>query len=300
MMRDDFDNKTKQLLAQRVGHSCSNPKCRQRTSGPQEGSAKAVNIGVAAHITAASARGPRHDPSLSSEQRRSFENGIWLCQDCAKLIDNDEQRYNVDLLRKWKRWSEDSARREIEEKGAGRPVSNSLVGISPDTISLGGSDGSYFGQFTITNRTSDPFWQVWIKITVNPPVMDPELLEIDILERSPQGSRIQRVGDLSIDPIHLVTDDQQGHRVRFLMIQQMRPLEYLCYYVRVSTAQVPTDSLTVCLDLFEVGDHPLQMIFQDGQPAFKTQFPVPLKGKSRVWIKGSYPLEDSETTVKTV
>jgi len=298
-MRDDFDNKTKQLLAQRVGYSCSNPKCRQRTSGPQEDPAKAVNIGVAAHITAASARGPRYDPGLSSEERQSFENGIWLCQDCAKLIDNDEQRYNVDLLRKWKKSSEDSARREIEEKGFGQPALDDLVGISPDTISLGGPDGSRFGQFTVTNRTSDPCWQVWIKITVLPPVIDPELLEIDILERSPQGSRTQRVGDLSIDPIHLVTDDQQGNRVRFLMIQQMRPLEYLSYYVRVSAAQVPTDSLRVCLDLFDVGSHPLGMVFQGSQPAFKIAYPIPLNGKFRVWQKGSYPLEDSETPLRT-
>lgn len=297
-MRDDFDNKTKQLLAQRVGYSCSNPKCRQRTSGPQEDPAKAVNIGVAAHITAASSGGPRYEPRLSSEERQSFKNGIWLCQNCAKLIDDDKLRYGVDLLRRWKSRSEDSARREIEEKGAVRPLGEP-VGIGPDTVYLGGHDGQRFGQFTVTNRITAPIWQVWIKIAVIPPVMDLELLEIDILERSFQGSRTQRVGDLSIDPIHLVTDDQQGDRVRFLMIQEMRPLGYLSYYVRISGAQVPVDFLRVCLDLFQVGDHPSQMIFRDGQPAFKIQFPVPLKGKSSVWMKGSYPLEDSEATVKT-
>lgn len=296
-MRDDFDNRTKELLAQRVGYSCSNPKCRQRTSGPQEDPARAVNIGVAAHITAASAGGPRYEPGLSSEERKSSENGIWLCQDCAKLIDNDEQRYNVDVLRKWKKSSEDAARREIEEKGSGLAALNDPVGISPDTISLGGHGGSYFGQFTVTNRTNEPCWQVWIKITLLPSGIDPEVLEIDVLERSSLGSRAQRVGDLSIDPVHLVTDDQQGNRVRFLMIQQMRPSEYLSYYVRVPTARATSDSLLVCFGLFKLGSQPLRMIFQDGRPAFSIAFPVPLKGKFRVWMRGMYPVEDSNTVV---
>src|SRR5262245_14084595 len=34
-MRDNFDDKTKELLARRVGHRCSNPNCRQPTTGPQ-------------------------------------------------------------------------------------------------------------------------------------------------------------------------------------------------------------------------------------------------------------------------
>src|SRR5437899_8109263 len=56
-MRDEFSVGTKELLAKRVGYRCSNPECRQPTSGPQEDPAKVVNIGVAAHITAASPDG---------------------------------------------------------------------------------------------------------------------------------------------------------------------------------------------------------------------------------------------------
>ena len=113
-MRDDFDAKTKETLARRVGYRCSNPGCGKLTSGPQEDPAKAVSIGVAAHITAASEGGPRYDPSLSPEERRSVYNGLWLCQNCAKLIDSDVQRYTSELLREWKRQAEQRARDEIE------------------------------------------------------------------------------------------------------------------------------------------------------------------------------------------
>jgi hypothetical protein len=113
-MRDDFSLKTKELLAKRVANRCSNLGCRQLTSGPQEDPIKAVNIGVAAHITAASADGPRFDPSLTPDERRSVENGIWLCQSCAKLVDNDPIRYGADVLRQWKVLAEKSATRELE------------------------------------------------------------------------------------------------------------------------------------------------------------------------------------------
>jgi hypothetical protein len=93
---------------------CSNPNCRRPTSGPHEHPSKVTNIGVAAHITAASPKGPRYDPAMTPEARRSPENGIWLCQSCAKFPDNDPLRYPVELLRQWKRLSEAAARLEID------------------------------------------------------------------------------------------------------------------------------------------------------------------------------------------
>ena len=114
MARDDFSLKTKDLLARRVGMRCSNPNCRQPTSGPRIDPQKSLNVGAAAHITAASGGGPRRDGSLSKEARQSGDNGIWLCQTCAKLVDNDAQRYSESLLREWKRLSEEAARLDIE------------------------------------------------------------------------------------------------------------------------------------------------------------------------------------------
>lgn len=113
-MRDDFSQRTKNVLFNRAGGKCSNPDCRQETSGPHSNDEKAINIGVAAHITAASRGGYRYDPTLSKEQRMSASNGIWLCQVCAKLIDSDEERYTVDLIRRWKSDAESQALSKVE------------------------------------------------------------------------------------------------------------------------------------------------------------------------------------------
>jgi hypothetical protein len=95
------------------GKHCSNPDCRASTSGPQGLSPRALNIGVASHITAAAPGGPRYDPALTSEQRCHQDNGIWLCQNCGKLVDNDAARYDAALLRAWKVVAENRALNSI-------------------------------------------------------------------------------------------------------------------------------------------------------------------------------------------
>jgi hypothetical protein len=77
-MRDDFAQQTLDTLAKRVGVRCSNPGCRKLTTGPRTDTSRIINIGVAAHITAASPGGPRFATDLSTEERRSPDNGIWL------------------------------------------------------------------------------------------------------------------------------------------------------------------------------------------------------------------------------
>lgn len=122
LFRDNFYAKTKRTLADRVGHICSNPKCRAPTSGPNSNEEKTINLGNAAHITAAAPGGPRYDASLSVEARRSISNGIWLCSKCADLIDKDEARFPVDLLNAWKQGAEDRAFKALATSGAARPV----------------------------------------------------------------------------------------------------------------------------------------------------------------------------------
>ena len=67
-MRDDFSQRTKDLLANRVGWKCSNPNCRKATRGAGIGKENIINIGVASHITAASKGGPRYDENMADTE----------------------------------------------------------------------------------------------------------------------------------------------------------------------------------------------------------------------------------------
>jgi hypothetical protein len=113
-MRDDFTEEVKRNLGSRVGWCCSNQNCQQPTSGPSESSKVVTNVGVAAHITAASPGGPRYDASLTLEERTSFKNGVWLCQKCGKAVDDDPVTYTCEVLRDWKSQAEARARQAIE------------------------------------------------------------------------------------------------------------------------------------------------------------------------------------------
>lgn len=126
-MRDDFTQETIRTIASRVGYRCSHPECEAQTVGPCTDLTKHFNVGVAAHIVAASPGGPRYDKSLTSEQRKHPENGIWLCQNHAKEIDNDVIRYPADLLRAWKRDAEARAMSRL----AKAPGSPEGVAVSP-------------------------------------------------------------------------------------------------------------------------------------------------------------------------
>ena len=116
--RDDFAAGVKREIANRVGARCSNPNCRCPTAGPKAGSGGTVSIGVAAHITAAAKGGPRYDLKLSAQDRASLSNAIWLCQNCATLVDRDPSLYEAGLLRAWKDLSEAAAQLALGARDA--------------------------------------------------------------------------------------------------------------------------------------------------------------------------------------
>lgn len=46
---------------------------------------------------------------MTAQQRAAIGNGIWLCQTCAKLVDNDQVRFNAAVLQNWKAAAEQAA-----------------------------------------------------------------------------------------------------------------------------------------------------------------------------------------------
>lgn len=101
--RDDFSADTISRLGKRAGYICAYPGCCQFTIGPSDDRASGVTmVGVAAHITAASTKGPRYDALLTPEDRASEANGVWMCQTHGKLIDDTASRHTVAQLKRWK------------------------------------------------------------------------------------------------------------------------------------------------------------------------------------------------------
>lgn len=110
--RDDFTAQVKRTLSGRVGSRCSNPKCRVPTTAPKADASGVNNIGKAAHIAAAAPGGPRYVATMTPSARSGICNGIWLCSNCADMVDRDALRYPTQLLHDWKQQAEAFAQAE--------------------------------------------------------------------------------------------------------------------------------------------------------------------------------------------
>ncbi len=188
-MRDDFTVETKRVIADRVARRCSRPECGATTSGPEIDEGKAVNVGVAAHITGASSGGPRYDASLTPEERSAVSNGIWLCQTCAKLVDDDELRFTVEVLRDWKARAEAAA-----SSGIGKPTgwsSPSLHIELPEPVNPIGHR-SAGGWFTTA-------WRFKVRLIARGAPLD--VIEFRVLEAG--------VGDWKINEVFREPDSRQ-------------------------------------------------------------------------------------------
>lgn len=114
--RDNFAKATKQTLAIRAAHFCSNPHCLKLTAGPHSDETKSLTTGHAAHIHAASPNGPRYDANQTPAQRKAISNGLWLCRECGDIVDKDDAPHSPALLRQWKT-DHDAMIAEVRTKG---------------------------------------------------------------------------------------------------------------------------------------------------------------------------------------
>jgi len=105
---DDFPERVKTALKTRAAFICSNPKCRKLTVAPSKDDDEKVQYcGIAAHIHAASEGGARYDPNQSPADRKSIQNAVFLCSNCASIVDkNKGADYAASLLKEWKKQHE--------------------------------------------------------------------------------------------------------------------------------------------------------------------------------------------------
>ncbi|EJL65719.1 HNH endonuclease [Flavobacterium sp. CF136] len=101
-MNPDFNKNTIDTLAKRAAFMCSNPDCRVLTVGPNSDPEKSTKIGEAAHIYGARIGSKRYIHTMTDPARAEITNSIWLCRNCHKLIDTDEQKYSANILFAWR------------------------------------------------------------------------------------------------------------------------------------------------------------------------------------------------------
>lgn len=129
--RDEFTPATRRAIERQARGHCSYPLCRRLTSGATSDGVGEINIGIASHICAAAPEGPRYDEEMTRDQRRSADNGIWLCDVHARAVDSKDSKFTVEELREWKRRTNEDSWRSIMQNV---PYGPGMQAPTPDEL----------------------------------------------------------------------------------------------------------------------------------------------------------------------
>ena len=145
--RNDFSRPVADALAKRAAFICSNPDCRVLTIAPSgESESMFLYMGKAAHINAAAPRGPRYDAAMTPEERKAPSNGIFLCSNCADMIDkNGGLDFPVQRLRRWKEDHDKWVAANLNKRGSGRGGDGGGGTIIGDRGTIIGGRGGHGG-----------------------------------------------------------------------------------------------------------------------------------------------------------
>lgn len=109
----DYSSATEAALFA-VSVKCYYPNCQVPTVNIFDGEGESKNVQIA-HIYAAKPGGPRFDPQMTKEERKSFRNLILLCDLHHNLVDKREpQKYSASILLRWKQENEKAIRAKLD------------------------------------------------------------------------------------------------------------------------------------------------------------------------------------------
>lgn len=158
-----FTVSTIETLARRAAFHCSNPDCCVLTTGPTASDSGAINIGEAAHIYGRTEGSARFNITITPAMRGDIINGVWLCRNCHKKIDNDAAQFPAELLFEWRREHEHATLERLGRKGDLLREKLRTQRLEPFR------QASYLAQQIVLDRP--PFWEY--KLTVE--LLRPEL-----------------------------------------------------------------------------------------------------------------------------
>lgn len=95
---------TKRKLLAASGNQCAHPDCSELMFDLDH----ETILGKICHIKGSKLGSARYDENQSDEERHSFSNLIALCGKHHDLVDDNEDRYTVDVLKRWKSNHEES------------------------------------------------------------------------------------------------------------------------------------------------------------------------------------------------
>lgn len=95
--------KTRKMLWGRSANRCNFPECRCELVMDESETDDASVVGEECHIVARENNGPRGNSVLTEEQRDKYNNLILMCSVHHKLIDDQPNKYTIEILKQMKK-----------------------------------------------------------------------------------------------------------------------------------------------------------------------------------------------------
>jgi len=140
--RDNFPGDVIKAIKEQSAYICSNPDCKKLTVAPSlRDEMKVRYMGKVAHISAAAVNGPRFISGMSAGERMSIANALFLCSNCADIIDkNSGLDYSIDLLQSWKKqhlqWVSENLNRGALESRIAVNSNGQLGSITANVVNI--------------------------------------------------------------------------------------------------------------------------------------------------------------------
>lgn len=115
-----ISDKTRKILWTRSGNRCALCKCELVVDATITNSESVV--GDECHIISRQLNGPRHDPNYPEDKLDSYENLIVLCRVHHKMVDDQCETYNVNILSRMKSNHENWVSQTLSDKPEFEPI----------------------------------------------------------------------------------------------------------------------------------------------------------------------------------
>ncbi len=116
-MSGNIPLKDQKILCTKSGNRCAIPKCRKElVIDRTEDDCESI-IGEMAHIKGEKPTAPRYNSDMTDNERNSYENLIFVCGNCHKIIDDQRNTYTSEKLHEVKKqheeWVLESTKKEV-------------------------------------------------------------------------------------------------------------------------------------------------------------------------------------------
>ncbi len=107
-------SKTRKLLWGKSANRCNDETCRKTLSLEIDQKHHTIT-GEECHIVAKKVDGPRGESKLSSKERDEYDNLILMCEEHHHIIDDNPEKYTIDILKDMKKKHEKWVEKNLEE-----------------------------------------------------------------------------------------------------------------------------------------------------------------------------------------